>query len=144
MWRDNEEHAAHARTAEILLGLMQQGEQRLRAHATTFRGHSYLFVRWRKRWEEADSISRAVGGHLLTLSDEAEEETALGLLRPEGWVWLGLDRRNGRPVWVTDEPLDYIEERLPASDRGGHWVHWMRVMNLETWGRAEFLIEWDS
>ena len=50
----------------------------------SFRGHSYLIVTESMSWPEAKAYSESLGGHLVTISDEAEQLFVADLARSYG------------------------------------------------------------
>lgn len=97
--------------------------------ATVFNGHRYLLVPEgdlpgpRRRQRRAK-----MGGHLATLTSEAENEMATALARDlllstnesHNAVWIGLSEtaEGAGWKWVTGEPLDF-SQWLPGEPSGG-------------------------
>jgi len=106
VWERNG-HMSTLREAELVRALEKGDRQTLLRRASTHQGHHYLHVRLALPWAEADRLSRAIGGHLLTLADREEQEFAIGLVGPGGSTWLGLRSGAADREWVTGEPLAY-------------------------------------
>ncbi len=90
-------------------------------------GHYYELVDEQVTWADAKAAAEAmtflgVGGHLVTVTTEAENDFAYSLLPELGLAWIGLTDNEafggyesfGQPdfkvdgwVWVTGEPVDY-------------------------------------
>ncbi len=93
----------------------------------SFRGHSYLIVTESMSWPEAKAYSESLGGHLVTISDEAEQLFVADLARSYGqpWVFIGLtdEVEEGRFVWVTGEPLSYTNwiSGEPSNNSGAEY-----------------------
>lgn len=131
-----------------------------------FRGHRYLYVPGQFNWDEARVNAISLGGHLATLTDEAENH----------WVWsefskylpamprTGCDHRawwiggtysteNKSWSWITGEPFQYTcwSARTPPAARvprlkqhdnggGGDLPAWTQHHYSSTFG---YLVEWD-
>ncbi len=76
-------------------------------HVNQATGHSYQEV-YGLTWEEAEAYARSVGGHLVTINNQAEDDW-LEATFPEPNLWIGLTDRavEGKWVWVSGEPVTY-------------------------------------
>lgn len=131
-----------------------------------FQGHRYQYVPGAFTWTEAQANAVSLGGHLVTLTSEAENRWVWSQFskylpplakRPpinRGW-WAGGSRSlEGAWTWVTGEPFDYAcwaatagpaarTPRLRHHDNGGGG-------SLSAWtamhysDRCGFVVEWDS
>ena len=78
-------------------------------------GHSYALVN-STAWADAESQAVALGGHLATINDVAENQWlanwTLGTSAPDR-VWIGLYQAAGSPepaggwAWVSGQPMDF-------------------------------------
>lgn len=138
-------------------------------------GHRYLFVDFPenaqniyigKYWAEAKEYCESLGGHLVTITSQEENDFLSSLNPQKEWVyyyWIGLYNEGTSSTskwqWVTGEELNYsnyaggnpVSEitpyRIPDlfaimsfQDWFGYWEHGMDVNNC----RHGFIIEWDS
>jgi len=73
-----------------------------------FNGHTYLYYDTPVTWYTARQLCEAAGGHLVTVTDEAEQ-TAIMSMGWHGCVWLGASDGNQEGVWqwVTGEAFQY-------------------------------------
>jgi hypothetical protein len=82
------------------------------------RPHCYWFHAFPSHWLGAANTCSAEGGHLVTISSNAETTFVLGLVAtfpPNEWLWIGgTDGRfssdgpgSGPYSWVTGEPMSY-------------------------------------
>ena len=90
-------------------------------------------------WTEAQALSQAVGGHIISISSETEQLFLDSVILASPHIdphWIGLFQNvlsddyvepNGGWEWVTGEPLDYVNwtdgepnEASPGEDYGIH------------------------
>jgi hypothetical protein len=72
-------------------------------------GHTYTLTPRSMSWTEAEAEAQRLGGHLVTINDEAEQawvsETFGGW---GGWYfWLGMNRTAVAWRWASGEPVSY-------------------------------------
>lgn len=125
------------------------------ADARTFNGHTYAWVTAPATWTEAEAFARRIGGHLATVSGDAEN----GWLSSRAGRWfIGGRRAEGdRFEWITGEPFthDAWAENEPdnndpagepalilvASDGNkGEWNDYADRAG----GVLGFIVEWDT
>jgi hypothetical protein len=77
-------------------------------------GHGYLFVPSPGvTWSQADVAARTMGGHLATITSNAENAFVVGLLGANDRIWIGGRQPAGsiEPAggwqWVTGEPFNF-------------------------------------
>ncbi len=60
-------------------------------------------------WADAEALGVKLGGHLVTVNDQAEQEWLVATF-PQDWLWIGLnDRgREGRWEWSSGARLSYV------------------------------------
>jgi len=86
-------------------------------------GHSYKYVSASKNWAEAQAEAEAAGGHLATITSDAERDfvlnDALFPNRPDR-VWIGASdsRDDGNWEWVTGPEAGVAINSTPSS---GYW-----------------------
>ena len=90
-----------------------------------FNGHRYKFFEHKMSWHGAKKCCEALGGHLVTISDQNEQDFVAQLpakLDKANRVWIGLsDRRSeGKWEWVTGEKVSFQNwaPGLPDNLRG--------------------------
>ena len=76
-----------------------------------YNGHSYYLFNLETTWTEAKKRCESMGGHLVTITDEGEQENIENLMKDfcaqlDGY-WLGGFKSNSRWQWVTGENFDY-------------------------------------
>ena len=75
-----------------------------------FEGHVYVLYGINTSWHSAEAFAEANGGHLVTIANEAEENTITYFVSElTGSVWIGAtdENENWHWTWVTGEAFDY-------------------------------------
>ncbi len=78
----------------------------------SYGGHDYYLLDT-STWANAEAKAVAMGGHLVTLSDQAEQDWVFGTFNAYDDVtrlyWIGLNDRaaEGQFVWASDEQVDF-------------------------------------
>lgn len=125
------------------IGILMLGLGASRCQAQDHTNHTYQVIAGDFTWHEAKADAEARGGHLVTITSQAEFDyiQALGIL-PQGGYWLGAsdEAEEGVWKWVTGEPWVYnrwlngepndlgAEDYLVASGipDGHFWNDWGR------------------
>jgi hypothetical protein len=137
-------------------------------------GHYYeaVYVPNGIYWDEANAQAKAAGGHLVTITSEAENDFVYSLISddtfwhneptPTGpWgigPWLGATKVNGDFAWVTGEPFSYTNWVRGEPDNYGGKENYIIFTAYETqkastwddvwspasdWKPTGYIIEWD-
>ena len=94
------------------------------ANTVSYNGHVYERYDYHLSWTDAKAFCEAKGGHLVTITDSAEQNAVLGLLSgsPLGWYMMGGSdtAQTGAWSWVTGEGFSYSnwDPDVPEPDRG--------------------------
>ncbi len=80
-------------------------------------------------WHEVEDAAIAIGGHLVTINDQAEEDWLLDTFGINTWYWIGFndEKNEGEWVWSSGEPVTYTNwapgepNNMWAS--GEHYAH---------------------
>ena len=91
--------------------------------ALTYNGHSYYLFDEGRTWERAKAYCEALGGYLVTIDDEAEQDAVEDLLAQSGTknsYWLGGGLSNGSWQWVTNEAWNYTKWGNGQHDGDGN------------------------
>lgn len=82
------------------------------------RGDSAYVIVQGPTWDEAEANARKLGGHLVTINDEAENEWLIDALSGElnsgkesaNWngAWIGISQKNGQWSWSSGDSSDYL------------------------------------
>ena len=133
---------------KLLLALRHDDLDKVRSFATQFAGHSYLFVQKPTIAEEAKQFCAKVGGHLVKITSDDENQFLKKITPPGVTCRIGLIVSNGKPQWVTGEE---VKEFMPPltdfrpSDgivtwKNGSWL----PLPLREDKPLPFIIEWDN
>ncbi|MDY6016055.1 MAG: lectin-like protein, partial [Oscillospiraceae bacterium] len=78
---------------------------------TVYKGHIYSVYNDSLSWTGAKAFCENIGGHLVTITDQEEQEVVNNLItgQMKGLYWIGASdsETEGTWKWVTDEPFDY-------------------------------------
>ena len=128
------------------------------ASRVAFQGHYYQVFRHKRTWDEAKRLCEAMGGHLVCITSEGEQEFVLSQLLqlphlPYSACWLGGTDRDtpGHWRWVTGEELT-MTNYLALGDPDEHWLalrfdtgRWDDYLNRgEGVGEQWFMCEWEQ
>jgi hypothetical protein len=126
-----------------------------------FAGHQYRLVETPMAWHEAAAHCDGIGGHLVTINSQAENDFVWGQFG-DYYHWLGAtdEECEGEWRWVTEEPFDYSNwapgepnNCCPPTHCGGdectaeHYLAWASPSDGR-WndvpdGTLVFVCEWD-
>lgn len=132
-----------------------------------YNGHYYGLYDMGVYWRDAKVACEKLGGHLVTITSEEEQNALLGLLAntTRAVFWIGASKQNGTWSWITGENWSYtnwnIGEHEPSGD--GNYVQMMAkedgFHNItvgtwndkydikftgDFWGDVGYICEWDS
>ena len=81
------------------------------AAVMTFNGHSYACFTGCETWEEAEKFCENLGGHLVVINSQEENDVVWSLVNADGGksYFIGLSDAENEGVWkwVNGDPLDY-------------------------------------
>jgi hypothetical protein len=143
-WSTDPSLAAHARDARAVLALLDNDTAALRREAVAYGGHHYLHLPYNVSIQEADSLCRHLGGHLLTIGDESERRVVGELVDSRVWVWTGLRTEQGHSRWVTGEQLGSYVAVLGTGREGNYaFAGQHGLVPFPPDGEAHTIVEWD-
>ena len=96
-------------------------------NATRDNGHIYVLFTDTCGWFDAYSRCNALGGHLVTITDEEEQAfivTYMGAIEHGDNTWIGGYFNGENWYWVTDEAFEYANwlKGEPNNQNGKEWV----------------------
>lgn len=121
-------------------------------------GSQYELVPWTAGWHAAKADAEARGGHLATITSEAEWAEICRLFTPGelAGTWLGAsdEQSEGNWEWVTGEPLVFARWSAGEPDNAGDSEHFLGVRNSEIsswndfpdnyWYMTKYLLEYED
>lgn len=147
-WARDFRYLDYARDVDILLALRRNRVDVLREMAAQFNGHRYLYIPRQLPWEQARDFCVHLGGHLVTILSQEENEFITSLFPWGGsWFWIGLYTTAEGHRWVTGEPYAFgtfchvLDEGMegPKLFASGKWRY---EIIPAAWNC--FMIEWDE
>ncbi|MBQ7220928.1 MAG: hypothetical protein IJS28_08120 [Synergistaceae bacterium] len=112
-------------------------------------GHRYEVITESLTWEQAKTRCEELGGHLATITSQAEQNFVAGLLGDSGTYWLGARAdESGFWHWVTDEPFEKQYTNYASGQPDGSGVY-LQIDSSGKWddvsGTSQgFICEWDD
>jgi hypothetical protein len=104
---------------------------------TEFNGHTYKYFDMQTTWYEAEKICNNLGGHLVTITSEEEQNTVSDLLKNtnNGEIWLGAtDSQNeGTWKWITKESFNYSNWDTSQPDNANSVEHFAQMYKSGKW-----------
>jgi len=122
----------------------------------TYQEHRYLFIPKMMPWEDAKIYAESIGGHLVTIANEAENLFVYDFAHKNGCydsTWIGLSdaAQEGVWKWVTGEPLEYTNwfKGEPNGGRGENYVDIgfsapYKWNDVNSNARHSFVVEFDK
>jgi hypothetical protein len=95
-------------------------------------GHIYYLLA-ASSWEKAERKASELGGHLVTVNDQAENSWVMATFGSSGGeprnIWIGLSdaQREGVFTWASGEPLAYTNWRPGQPDNAGGAEHYAHI-----------------
>lgn len=110
-----------------------------------YNGHTYQIFDEGLTWTEAKEYCEEVGGHLVTITSEAEQEVIEKMLEngTKNQYWIGM-RTSGGPTWITGEIYEYSNwdkgepNNKHKSNSNEDYVHIYNRANPAVWGSERF------
>jgi len=97
---------------------------------SSFQGKKYVFISQNNQWRDANSVAQEMGGHLLTISSQDEQEFIFKFLksqkteRPISWLGISDVLKEGQWRWVTGEEVVYTNWGKGNPDNWGGIQHY--------------------
>jgi len=124
--------------------------------AAAFGGHRYRLFTTVKTWTEAYAACARLGGHLVSVTTDAEGAFVTDMARraPNEVTWVGLtdEGSEGAFRWITGEPVTYTQwsDNQPDNNGGGeNYVSIFRDFGYR-WNdasngwKSSYVCEWDT
>ena len=142
--------AVRAERQRIRLAMFRPGIlENIPDGAVQFQGNFYWRFEQKMSWPEAKKACEDVGGHLVTISSEEENEVVTKLAGKKD-CWLGFSdvAEEGVFVWVTGEPFEYQawapeEPNGGTSQNWGEYYRWGDGWDDRASAEIRFICEWE-
>ncbi len=135
--------AVHLRKASVAWGLAER-----------FQGRRYLYCPGSFTKAQADRIAKELGGHLVSIPDQACNDFLRELIAPGKETWIGLNHGPDVPVWTDGTPFSFDMRcrTQPAHTSDSRYV--LYSAHVTIWvdknqtslddGNSSLLLEWDD
>ena len=123
-----------------------------------YKGHDYVFINTPASWAKAQKICKALGGYLLTITDNEENSFITSIMPKKQDYWIGLQRKESylHFRWISGEVLRYtnwsiLQKKSHTIERNKTWGTFMRIEsdNFSAWRyqhqlsqKKRFICEW--
>ncbi|MBK6089965.1 lectin-like protein [Ruminococcus difficilis] len=104
----------------------------------TYNGHTYEVYDINTTWALAYKTCARLGGHLVTISSQQENDFVLSTWNPNSdtdYLWLGAsdERSEGNWTWITDEAFSYKNWNSSQPDNANSTEHYLQMYNTGKW-----------
>lgn len=97
----------------------------------SYEGHYYTLTPTARRWVDAEAYAQSLGGHLIAIDNQAEQQWARATFGQIGNFWIGLNNQAGTGTWVwADGKIPtYTNWQAGEPNQGSHTVSYLDVSN---------------
>ena len=109
--------------------------------ATEYNGSYYkIYDDVELTWIEANEFCQSLGGHLVTITSESEQNFIENLLKnhSKNFYWLGGYEDQGQWIWATDEPFSFTNWEIGQPDDGKGNEDYLMIYNKVNLGNTLF------
>lgn len=102
--------AVDATTGELIRNILTYSGPSAEEEIVSWNGHRYQFIHEEMTWQDAQAYCEDIGGHLVTITSQAEQDFVYtSLVEKYGVAMIGLNdaASEGTWEWVTGEPFSY-------------------------------------
>ncbi len=137
-----------------------EGSQGISSDKAVFEwnGHEYQIFDTNVTWQQAKAHCESLGGHLLTITSQSEQDEIMNMLREVnpgfGYYWIGARVDSGGMIeWVTDEVFEKQFRNFAENHPNGSGNYlqilaasgkWIATDNLASTLEHGFICEWDT
>ncbi len=110
--------------------LTQAATVSIPSDAVEYNGHYYKAYDISKSWTDAKSYCENVGGHLVTVTSQTENEYVYSIIKNElmNLYWIGAFLENSKWQWVTTESFSYANWALGEPNSFGN-EYYVQIYN---------------
>lgn len=100
----------------------------------TYEGHAY-YQTGKANYDEALSLAQDLGGYLVTINDQDENDWLQVRMAEVGSYWIGLsdEEEEGNWIWLNDEPADFINWATGEPNNSNNAEHYARAKTNGKW-----------
>lgn len=146
-WSNRTSTAARTRDALVLLARRKRDAAGIRGLAARADGHTYARIPCVTTWMEARDVCAGLGGHLVTIRAEKENDLLKDLVEGGETMWIGFSRQGGKSAWVTGEAISYrrfSDLTSETTDGNGFYSEGRWRLSANPSDRMPFILEWDN
>ncbi len=132
------------RNAEMIQHWKRRQFNPIKTLAHVWKSRRYAMIPMESTWDEAKMMAEQMGGHLVVIHNQQENELVNAMAGPTGGAWIGLSYENGKRTWVTGEKNSYHQAEPKQVSDGGY-----RIMPSGAWSITlprqttyAFCVEW--
>ncbi|MFO0966754.1 MAG: LamG-like jellyroll fold domain-containing protein [Gemmataceae bacterium] len=129
-------------TASLTQTVSLTGATGLLSNPYTFGGHTYYVTKATSNWYDAEAQAQLMGGHLVTIGSQAENDFVQKMLISETGTnlttaWIGLNDASNEGVftWTSGEPLTYTNWLSGNPDNGSGGLQDHGYINFSAQGK---------
>ena len=99
----------------------------------SFNGHTYLLTSGNLTWSAAEAEAQAVGGHLVTINDQAEQDWLQTTFAQDPWIGLNDVATKGTWLWSSGQPVSYTNWSYGQPYQGTDYDYAYMASNDGQW-----------
>jgi len=100
-----------------------------------YQGHTYYVSTSRMTWQDAKLLCQEKGGHLVTISDAAENNFVYQNTSAASWIGLTDEAQEGVWQWITGEPVSYTNWLPGEPNNSGNYEDYAHIRHREPFDR---------
>ena len=122
------------------------GSKRVSADAIVYQGHSYKRYESGLTWTAAKKKCERLGGHLVTITSQGEQDFVYSLIREgnKNAYWLGGRTGSGTGKWITGEAFTYSNWAYGQPDAYRNAESYMQIYNAYNPHASNEIGEWND
>ena len=127
-WNDSENNSSYGFILEVELPLTS-------TDTIQYNNHKYVRYDFPLNWTEAETFCKQQGGHLATITSEAENNAIKQLLENAAMdrYWIGAKRTNDKWAWVSNEDFQYTNWYVNEPNNTLGIENYLEIYNNTGW-----------
>lgn len=100
-----------------------------------YNNHTYILSNANTSWQNAEDTAIALGGHLVTIDNQEEQDWLVSTFGGSEHFWIGLTDKEteGTFKWISNNQVVWIGTGLNGQAVAGHYTNW----NVDNYGNSE-------